>query len=233
MPASAGLSDAMAFAESVAGVLDRHAGDSAERALDDLGWGSLAEDPKLFACAGLGGVELGRRLAPLREVDRLLGGAPLAGELVRSLGAERVVLARVDGSELGDPRLDQATGLENARNLLEAKVGFRAQKLHRNVVREDEDPACGPGAHGEHAGVDEHAHGLAQRRAADLHRRGKVAFGGQPVPGVEFAEADALGDLLDRALERATRTDRDEGAFHAFTLPACAALVHSWYKSKP
>ena len=96
MPASAGLSDAMAFAESVAGVLDRHAGDSAERALDDLGWGSLAEDPKLFACAGLGGVELGRRLAPLREVDRLLGGAPLAGELVRSLGAERVVLARED-----------------------------------------------------------------------------------------------------------------------------------------
>jgi butyryl-CoA dehydrogenase len=96
VPASASLSDATAFAESVAGVLDRHAGDSPERALDELGWGSLAEDPKLFACAGLGGVELGRRLAPLREVDRLLGCAPLAGELVRSLGAERVVLALED-----------------------------------------------------------------------------------------------------------------------------------------
>ena len=149
------------------------------------------------------------------------------------LHARVVDFACVDGSELGDSRLDQATGLEDAGNLLEAKVGFRAQKFHRDVVRQDEDPACRPGAHGEHAGVDEHAHGLAQRRAADLHRRCEVAFGGQPVPGVEFAEADTLGDLLDRTLERATRTDGDKGDFHVCTLPTCAALVHPWYKSSP
>ena len=47
-----------------------------------------------FACAGLGAVEMGRRLAPLQHIDRLLGGGPIAGDLVRSLGAERVALVR-------------------------------------------------------------------------------------------------------------------------------------------
>ncbi len=101
--------EARAFAESVAGVLDRHGPAQAawapgERAvppgpelgalLDELGWGAVANDPELVVCAGLGAVEQGRRLAPLDQVDRLLGGSPTAGDLVRSLGPERVALAR-------------------------------------------------------------------------------------------------------------------------------------------
>ena len=112
MSANASLRDieARAFAESVAGVLDRHApaepawapGQEAAApepeltaSLDELGWDTLAQDRALLACAGLGAVELGRRLAPLHHVDRLLGGSPLAGDLVRSLSPERVALVRV------------------------------------------------------------------------------------------------------------------------------------------
>ena len=114
MSANASLRDieARAFAESVAGVMDRHApaepawapGQEAAApepeltaALDELGWETLAQDRALLACAGLGAVELGRRLAPLHHVDRLLGGSPTVGDLVRSLGPERVALARERG----------------------------------------------------------------------------------------------------------------------------------------
>jgi hypothetical protein len=92
------LRDARAFAESVAGITERSGGPPAEwtpgrtaaassgpltAALTKLGWDELARDPGLVACAGLAGVQLGRRLAPLQALDRLLGGAPLAGDLVR------------------------------------------------------------------------------------------------------------------------------------------------------
>ncbi len=113
MPSTAGLSEnnaeASAFAESVAGVLDRHgpledswapgkhiAAPPAHlgASLDQLGWSTLAQDETLSSCAGLGAIELGRRLAPLQHVDRLLGGGPMAGELVRSPGEERVAIVQ-------------------------------------------------------------------------------------------------------------------------------------------
>ncbi len=106
MPPTAGLTDgaleARAFADSVAGVLDRHrAADGAwpglTGLLDELGWDTLSGDPELVRCAGLGAVELGRRLAPVSEVDRLLGASPMAGHLFRSPLAEpAVVLMPVD-----------------------------------------------------------------------------------------------------------------------------------------
>jgi hypothetical protein len=110
VPPTSGLSENHAeageFAESVAGMLSRHrplesswapgeiAAPAADLAatLDGLGWSTLAEDEALSPCAGLGAVELGRRLAPLQHVDRLLGGGPMAGELVRSLGEERIAV---------------------------------------------------------------------------------------------------------------------------------------------
>ena len=106
MSSTAGLTDgaveARAFAESVAGVLDRHRPTSGPwppdltAQLNELGWGTLGGAPELVGCAGLGAVELGRRAAPVSEVDRLLGGSPMAGELLRSPGAEPCALVRVD-----------------------------------------------------------------------------------------------------------------------------------------
>ena len=94
MHAAADHVDARAFAESVAGVLDRCGEDWTRlpALLDDLGWNTLG-DGEFLDCAGLGAIELGRRLAPLSHVDSLLGGGPMAGDLVRSLGPERVALA--------------------------------------------------------------------------------------------------------------------------------------------
>jgi butyryl-CoA dehydrogenase len=133
VPPTASLSqepaEARAFAESVAGVLDRHArvqggwapGEQAVprsprlgAALDELGWATLAQaeehgDPQVkravLACAGLGAVELGRRLTPPHHVDRLLGGSPMSGDLVRSLGAERAALRRERGVVVRRPVL--------------------------------------------------------------------------------------------------------------------------------
>ena len=122
MPPTAGLSlepdDARAFAESVAGVVDRHApaarawepgalappkATELDAALGELGWDDLARDAELVACAGLGAVELGRRLASLDCIDRLLGGGPMAGDLVRSLGPEPTTIIREDGAVLRAP----------------------------------------------------------------------------------------------------------------------------------
>jgi butyryl-CoA dehydrogenase len=122
VPATAGVGDdsgeARAFAESVAGVLDRHqpvqpAWAPGERPydawpeltalLDELGWGAVAQDGELVACAGLGAVELGRRLAPLHHVDRLLGAGPMARDLVRSLGPERTALVHEGGVAVRRP----------------------------------------------------------------------------------------------------------------------------------
>jgi hypothetical protein len=78
-------------------------------ALAALGWDESAADPELVGAAGAGGVALGRALAPLDAVDRLLGGSPLAGALVRyagvgdeamlALGPERLVRVRIVTAE--------------------------------------------------------------------------------------------------------------------------------------
>ncbi len=111
--------EARAFAESVAGVLRRHqpatpadwapGGRRADHwpqltaALDEIGWATVAGDPELVGFAGRGGVELGRHLAPLHELDRLLGGAPIAGDLVRCLGPDTEVVARDGGAPARRP----------------------------------------------------------------------------------------------------------------------------------
>ena len=113
---NADQAEARAFAESVAGVLARcggalsrwSPGDTAapsrselDAALDELGWDTLNHDEALAPCAGLGAIELGRRLGPLHHVDRLLGGSPMAADLLRSprpdriaVGGERLFLVR-------------------------------------------------------------------------------------------------------------------------------------------
>jgi hypothetical protein len=97
--------EATAFAESVATAADRTLApapswrpgtlaDDACPALTDalagMGWLDVAADPELLPLAGPAGLELGRRLAPLADIDALLGGSPLAGGLVRH-GAQHAV----------------------------------------------------------------------------------------------------------------------------------------------
>jgi butyryl-CoA dehydrogenase len=62
-------------------------------ALGEMGWLDLARDPDLLPLAGPAALELGRRLAPLSELDALLGASPLAGGLVRH-GATNAVDAQ-------------------------------------------------------------------------------------------------------------------------------------------
>jgi alkylation response protein AidB-like acyl-CoA dehydrogenase len=114
--------DSLAFAESVAGVVDRIAPPELTAALDEIGWLTLAHDPELVAFAGLAAVELGRRLAPLHHIDRLLGGSPMAGDLVRSLLPGGVMLMLEDGAVVRRPalrseRLLSPDGLEMHRVL--------------------------------------------------------------------------------------------------------------------
>jgi butyryl-CoA dehydrogenase len=116
------LADARAFADSVAGVVARHRDDPPPswspgqsagaagwaglgEALDELGWPSVADDPELIVCAGLGGVELGRAAAPISELDRLLGAAPMASGMIRCPLESGRCLERVAGELVRRPVL--------------------------------------------------------------------------------------------------------------------------------
>lgn len=111
---SAGLDEARAFAESVAGVVERATPTRAdwtpgqpsapwpglEDALQAVDWAEVATDGQLVEFAALGALELGRRAAPLSTIDRLLGASPLFGDLVRCLVCDRTVLVVEDGPAL-------------------------------------------------------------------------------------------------------------------------------------
>jgi hypothetical protein len=120
--------EATTFAESVAGAVDRFgqppgqwspgasptsSWPQLDGVLDELGWGMLAQDEALISCAGLGAVELGRRLAPLHHVDWLLGGGPIAADLIRSSGPERIgVVGETRISVLRSEPVPSADGLD-------------------------------------------------------------------------------------------------------------------------
>ena len=114
--------DFVAFAQSIAGVVDRVAPSELGAALDEIGWLTLARDADLVACAGIAAVELGQRLASLHHVDRLLGGSPMAGDLVRSLHPEGIALMLEAGVVVRRPalrseQLPSSDGLEVHRVL--------------------------------------------------------------------------------------------------------------------
>ena len=127
---TSGLDDARAFAESVAGVVQRAAPDAAawtpggvsqpwpalEAALQGVGWAEVGGDRELAGFAALGAVELGRRAAPLHCVDALLGGSPLHEDLVRCLVPDRTVVVVQDGpalrTVLASEPVPSADGLE-------------------------------------------------------------------------------------------------------------------------
>jgi butyryl-CoA dehydrogenase len=97
--------EAAAFAEAVGVAADRALAEpepwrpglvqdercaALSRALAGMGWLDLARDPELLPLAGPAALELGRRLAPLSELDVLLGGSPLADGLVRHCATNAV-----------------------------------------------------------------------------------------------------------------------------------------------
>jgi butyryl-CoA dehydrogenase len=82
------------------------------RALADMGWLDVAREPELLPLAGPAALELGRRLAPLSELDALLGGSPLAGDLVRH-GATRAVAFEAAGTD----RPRAVTGADGPRGV--------------------------------------------------------------------------------------------------------------------
>jgi butyryl-CoA dehydrogenase len=118
---SAEMSQARTFADSVAGVLDRHQPATITTwspgaletgphewtgltaALDTLDWAALTEEPDLLLWAGLAGIELGRRAAPITELDRLLGLAPLVDELIRCAVPSETCVQRLDGELVQRP----------------------------------------------------------------------------------------------------------------------------------
>jgi butyryl-CoA dehydrogenase len=52
-------------------------------ALVEMGWLDVADGPELLPLVAPAALELGRRLAPVSELDALLGASPLAGDLIR------------------------------------------------------------------------------------------------------------------------------------------------------
>jgi butyryl-CoA dehydrogenase len=176
-------------------------------ALAGMGWLELAADAELAPLAGPAGVELGRRLAPLCELDALLGGSPLADDLVRH-GAARAVEA-TSGGELLVHAVDRA----------EPVAYGDAIGVHRVLERHAVDDRPAPGAlaawtaasTGYLAGLSAWALDLAVE-----YTRGRKAFGGTLA---------ALAPVQQRLADAAT-------ASRGMTLlandaPSRAALAHA------
>ncbi len=203
------LQEAAAFAEAVGAAADRTL-DEPEPwrpgalqddrsapladALAAIGWLDLAGDAELLPLAGPAALELGRRLAPLSEIDALLGGSPLAGDLIRhgasrAIGAPLVVYAidRAEPLTYGDGDLIRQGASRAIGAPLVVYAVDRAEPLpygdalgvHRVLARHEigraSDAAVAAwtaASVGYLAGLSEWALGIALE-----HARGRRAFG--------------------------------------------------------
>jgi alkylation response protein AidB-like acyl-CoA dehydrogenase len=214
---AAGAHEVAAFAEAVATAADRTltppdawrpgaAQDDRSPALSDalaaMGWLDLAADPALLPLAGPAALELGRRLAPLADIDALLGGSPLAGGLIR-YGARHAI----DGN-----------GMRHAIEASEPVAYGDALGVHRVVkaspageVSATAVAAWTAAGTGYLAGVADWALGLALD-----HAKGRRAFG---------TTLAGLAPVQQRLADAATAT---RGlALLAGDTPGRAALAHA------
>jgi butyryl-CoA dehydrogenase len=209
--------EAAAFAEAVGTAVDRtlaepepwRPGDMQDDrcapltgALAEMGWLHLAHDPELLPLAGPAALELGRRLAPLSEIDALLGGSPLAGDLVRygatvAVDRERAVHA-VDASE----PLPYGDALGVHRVLAQHEIGRAGDAAFA---------AWTAASTGYLAGLSEWALGIALE-----HTRTRRAFG---------APLAALAPVQQRLADAATATRGLQLLAH--DSPGRAALIHA------
>jgi hypothetical protein len=121
------IGEAGTFAESVATAADRALAEpepwrpgavqddrspALAGALAEIGWLELGREPELLPLVGPAALELGRRLAPLSEIDALLGGSPLAGDLTPYGAAHAIATAphAVAGRRRGAPYAVAAPG---------------------------------------------------------------------------------------------------------------------------
>jgi butyryl-CoA dehydrogenase len=183
-----------AFAESVAAAVSRtlpeppvwHPGQIGDdrcpeltAALARIGWLSLATDPDLLAFAGPAALELGRALAPVCEIDVLLGGSPMAGDLVRYHDDSRhVVRFGVDGVSLVRVTRSQALAYGDAIGVHRVLEGIAQGRLSGHQTR---TAAWIAASVGYLAGVGERALGVTVDYAKDRRVFGSTLASLTPV----------------------------------------------------
>jgi alkylation response protein AidB-like acyl-CoA dehydrogenase len=188
-------------------------------ALQAAGWLDLAEDAELAPMAGLAGVELGRRLAPLRDLDALLGGSPLmvtgagaAAGAIRVKGGAAPPVGGVGGAPATPVRGGAETRSATAhgrpgdavgglvRGGAEIGVVLDGATLARHAVL-----AAEPVAYGDDAGV---------HRVTAAHALRAVPA--EPALAAWIAASTGyLAGLADHALQLALAHTKDRRAFGA------------------
>jgi hypothetical protein len=172
-------------------------------ALKAAGWLDLAEDAELAPMAGPAGIELGRRLAPLRDLDSLLGGSPL---IVARAGAAPgatpmkggVATPAARGADAGAAPLGAVGGL--VRGGAEVGVVLDGATLARHALL-----AAAPVAYGDDAGV---------HRVTAAHTLRAVPA--EPALSAWIAASTGyLAGLADHALQLALAHTKDRRAFGA------------------
>ena len=205
-PETVGADEARDFAETIAGVVARHArpdpwqpGSAVsdadadlDRALAEAGWDELGRDADLLGVVAPAAAELGRGLASLAPVDRLLGGALRVGELARYADAGLPLVAPVAG------QLEVLTGarlkpLPYTDALGVARVEAGAARVEPDAGRM---AAWAAASTGYLAGLTTKALELALE-----HARARRAFG-RPLAALEpvqqmLADAATLSDGLE------------------------------------
>lgn len=202
------IAEAADFAASVALAADRTLGEgdawrpgaigddasaALSHALEAAGWLDLAEDPELAPMAGPAGIELGRRLAPLRDIDALLGGSPLVG------GAARASIGTDAAAARGATAARAASAIGGlVRGGAEVAVTLAGNELVRHAVL-----AAEPVAYGDDAGV---------RRVTAAHPL-RTAPAGPALTAWLAASTGYLAGLADHALGIALAHAKDRRAF--------------------
>ena len=180
------------------------------RALAEMGWLELATDPSLVALVAPAALELGRRLAPLCDIDGLLGGSPLVGGLVR-YGADRGVERDASGS-LAMYAIDEVVPVAYG----DAQGVARVLALHPVDAPAPEDAAHRTAAWT--AATSGYLAGLAEwaLETAVEYTKGRRAFG---------STLAALGPVQQRLADAATASRGMSLLAHA--TPGVAALAHA------
>jgi hypothetical protein len=208
-PETVGAAEARDFAETVAAVVARHAGPDRwrpgsavsdadadlDRALAEAGWDELGRDAHLLPVVAPAAAELGRGLASLAPVDRLLGGALRVGELARYAG-ERLPLAAPRAGRLEVGAAERLAPLAYTDSLGVARVEASVER----IVAGDDAKLCmaawAAASTGYLAGLTARALELALEHARARHAFGRPLAALEPVQQM-LADAATLSDGLE------------------------------------